>query len=159
VGDANTSCPPRFLSCFKISSARHGFVPKISSQIYATGCDVLPLQRLCCKMHKFIDAVLPLQTTPIATSVVEYNKLCCLSTKLLGQWSTLFFRVFPKVIKPLVVRFFHPMRLGSFACAAVGHSRVIRCSYCTRPPVGGSVCRSSPCMCVCCTDVDGRLKL
>jgi hypothetical protein len=27
VGDANTGCPPRFLSFFKISSARHGFVP------------------------------------------------------------------------------------------------------------------------------------
>jgi hypothetical protein len=26
-GDANTGCPPRFLSFFKISSARHGFVP------------------------------------------------------------------------------------------------------------------------------------
>jgi hypothetical protein len=39
VGDANTGCPPRFLSYFKISSARHGFVPppQISTQIYATG--------------------------------------------------------------------------------------------------------------------------
>jgi hypothetical protein len=27
VGDANTSYPPRFLSYFKISSARHRFVP------------------------------------------------------------------------------------------------------------------------------------
>jgi hypothetical protein len=37
-GDANTGCPPRFLSYFKISSARHGFVPppQISTQIYAT---------------------------------------------------------------------------------------------------------------------------
>jgi hypothetical protein len=48
-GDANTGCPPRFLSFFKISSARHGFVPKISTQIYATvyiysGVDVQDIQ-------------------------------------------------------------------------------------------------------------------
>jgi hypothetical protein len=38
-GDANTGCTPGFLSFFKISSARHGFVPpppQISTQIYAT---------------------------------------------------------------------------------------------------------------------------
>jgi hypothetical protein len=39
VGDANTGCPPRFLSYFKFPSVRHGFVipHQISTQIYATG--------------------------------------------------------------------------------------------------------------------------
>jgi hypothetical protein len=38
VGDAYAGCPPRFLLFFKISSARHGFVPQISTQVYAIAC-------------------------------------------------------------------------------------------------------------------------
>jgi hypothetical protein len=44
--DVNTSYPPRFLSYFKISSARHRFVPQISTQIYATGVLTLPFLSL-----------------------------------------------------------------------------------------------------------------
>jgi hypothetical protein len=38
-GDDNTGCPPRFLSFFKISSARHTFVPPPRFQPRSTPLD------------------------------------------------------------------------------------------------------------------------
>jgi hypothetical protein len=73
VGDANTSCPPRFLSCFKISSARHGFAPppQISTQIYATDWRLLIVDMT---IEQEVDFE-PLSNVAIFISISQYSNV------------------------------------------------------------------------------------